>query len=430
MSVMIRISYAKKMITKMQKLGLTHILGASVANKMLALVTNMLIVRCLTKNAYGNYSFAYNIISIVLIFSDFGTKISRFQYCLETNDLSERHAITRFSIIIGSITSISIGVLIFLYATFVHLSLPDAKVPLQMLSLFLLVQFFYDQLLYDFRIRKDNKHFALLTNINTSTYLVFACCGAIIANTSGMIIGRYIAYIIPLIVGVMWLNKDKQIVDQRYKLDNAKKIDILKYGLLIVLTNSVSSVLYYFDAYFVGIITRNSTILADYKIATMIPTALNFLPAACVTFVYPYFVEHKDDSKWLITNMHKWQLLTAIPNGFIVMGGLFFAPTIIKFVFGKEYLTAVPIFRILMITYFITATFRIIYGNILAMMHLVKVNFFLGTLECLVNIILDVVMIKKMGSIGAAYVTMIITVFSSFLSGIYFLWYAKKCKRE
>lgn len=416
---------------KLYRIGFAHIFTTSVINKLLSLVTNMVIVRVLSKSEYGMYSYAYNIVTIVLIVSDLGTRMARLQYCCETNDPAERKAITRFLMSIGTVSNIIFSIGTFLYATFLPLSIPGGRFALQMLSATYLFQYYYDQTCYGFRIEKDNKRYAFLTNINSIGYGAMVCIGAWLFGITGTALGKYLSFVLPIAIGFCWMKKQK---DDRLEnlaiLSTIKKREMVKYGLLIVLSNSVSSVLSYFDTYLVGRIITDELVLADYKVATVIPHALNFIPTCCMTMIYPYFVEQKDDKKWIVKNTHKIQLLLGAVSSMISIGGFLLAPYIIRIVFGEQYLTVVPVFRVLIATFFVACTFRIPTGNVLAMMHLVKVNYWLSVAECGVNIVADVLLIQKYGSIGAAYATFIITVLSSLLSGIYFNCFLNQRKKK
>ena len=46
-------------------------------------------------------------------------------------------------------------------------------------------------------------------------------------------------------------------------------------------------------------IIPDSTVVAAYKIATNIPTALQFIPAAIIVYIYPHFARNKDNGEWL-----------------------------------------------------------------------------------------------------------------------------------
>ena len=83
-----------------------------------------------------------------------------------------------------------------------------------------------------------------------------------------------------------------------------------------------------------------------------------------------------------------------------------------------------------MVSYFFSGSFRVLFGNILFIIHKVKVNLIIGIIDALANIVLDIVLIRKWGSVGAAYATLIITILSSLLSGIYLFSYFAKAKKQ
>ena len=69
--------------------------------------------------------------------------------------------------------------------------------------------------------------------------------------------------------------------------------------------------------------------------------------------------------------------------------------------------------------YFIAGTFRIPFGNMLAAMGKLKCNFYTTLFGGILNIVLDILLIKKYGSIGAAIATISIFIFSSILGGYF-----------
>ena len=48
--------------------GFFHIFGSSVINKIIAFLSNIIIVRIISKAQFGEYSYALNIVSFVLLF--------------------------------------------------------------------------------------------------------------------------------------------------------------------------------------------------------------------------------------------------------------------------------------------------------------------------------------------------------------------------
>ena len=82
-------------------------------------------------------------------------------------------------------------------------------------------------------------------------------------------------------------------------------------------------------------------------------------------------------------------------------------------------------FRILSLGYLIAATFRIPAGNVIASLRKVKVNFYNSIVSGSANVVLDIILIKRYGSNGAAIATVLIFIISSIISNIYLRKYLK-----
>lgn len=79
-----------------------------------------------------------------------------------------------------------------------------------------------------------------------------------------------------------------------------------------------------------------------------------------------------------------------------------------------------------MVGYFISGTFRIPYGNILASLGDAKANLINAVFSGIANIILDIVFIKQYGSIGAAYATLLVFIISSIIHHIFIKRYINR----
>ena len=74
----------------------------------------------------------------------------------------------------------------------------------------------------------------------------------------------------------------------------------------------------------------------------------------------------------------------------------------------------------------ISATLRIPAGNILSMIRKVKVNLYISIISGIANIILDIVLIKLWGSVGAAIATILVVIISSVIAVNYLIIYLYK----
>ncbi|MFR5556713.1 MAG: hypothetical protein ACLTKE_07630 [Coprococcus sp.] len=103
---------------------------------------------------------------------------------------------------------------------------------------------------------------------------------------------------------------------------------------------------------------------------------------------------------WLKEKMIVLFKVLAAVNGAISLGLIILAPWIIKLLWEQNIWIVLASFRILAFNYFLSGTFRIPAGNILAMLKNVKVNLIVSVLAGTANIFLDIFLIQRMGSEG------------------------------
>ena len=116
----------------------------------------------------------------------------------------------------------------------------------------------------------------------------------------------------------------------------------------------------------------------------------------------------------------------AAGNALITVGCIALAPWIIPLIFGNQYTDAVPCFIILMVGYFFSATFQSPSNNIIYTQRKVRVNLIITILSGVANCILDVVLIKYYGSVGAAWGTTLVHIITSALSFGYMSVYLRR----
>ena len=106
---------AKPKLMNLVHMGLFHIMGSNVINYFILFLTNIFIVRLLNKTNYGIYSYAYNLYSIVLLFSGLGLLNGLLQYGSEARPEPEKLAYQRFGLLFGLLFDFFLSAFIFLY---------------------------------------------------------------------------------------------------------------------------------------------------------------------------------------------------------------------------------------------------------------------------------------------------------------------------
>jgi len=402
----------KKSIEK----GFLHIVTSEVINRAGRFLSAVIVVRLLTKTSYGSFSYAYNILQLFLLVNGLGVYYAILQFSSETDDLKRRHSFLKLGLKIGGVFNIFIFLAIILFVLLFDLPLKSSDEVLLLLCMMPLVTLFFDVMNTYFRASLRNREFSYFNITHSVLFIVGTVVGGYFFQIPGIIVGRYLAFIAVILFGFWMFRSEVKGIYRAAGLAVKEKWDFIKYALTVALTNSISQILYILDVFLVGLIISSEAVVASYKTATVIPFALAFVPNSIVIFIYPYFARNLGNKKRLKRYFFKIFGYLVFFNLLVSIFLIVYAPLIIRIVFGVQYLDAVLPFRILSLGYFISGSFRILAGNVLASLRKVKFNLLNSTFTGLSNIILNIILIRRMGSVGAAVATVAVLLLSSIAS--------------
>ncbi len=410
-------------IKNLAQRGLMHMFGANVFNKIISFSGAILLVRILSKEEYGVYAYVQNILSFFLLLNGLGVVSGLLQYGSVHRNTPLMYAFFKYGLRRGvtanTILALGIGL-------FGLLFVKDSSTCI----LFLIISFIpVFTIIYEIfqiynLVLRNNKFYSLYTSLNTVLVMGGTVAGAYFLGVKGVFVFTYIALLGCIGAGVAylkrggWIRGDVEVVIAR---KDASEFN--RFSLISMFNNGVSFLVYIIDVFLIGVITKDMNVLASYKTATLIPFALTFIPSTIMTFVYPYFANHQNDKNWVRNRYMKLLKYCCGLNLCISLFLIFFSKFIVQICFGKEYLDCVPIFNVLAIGYFFTASFRIPGGNVLASLGKIKVNFYITVAMGLFNIIADVILIYWIGSIGAAISTLSVFLLSGLVSNFYLYRY-------
>lgn len=398
------------------KTGFFHIFTSDIINKIISFGSTLLLVRILTKDEYGIFVYAWNIYSLVMLFSGCGLASGVLQLCSEN---SENKIVCQnilfYSLKKGILFNLIIGLILCLIVFIIPLSIIAARELILLLSLLPILQIFYSIIVSYLRSQKYNKQFAVLNLSNTFFIFIFTIIGAYLYKEVGLILGYYIAFIITILLikqyfKFLFVNLGKNVSEL------IDKVSLFKISFISMCNNAISELLYIFDIFIIGIVIVEESVIANYKVATIIPFALMFIPAAIVNYVYPYFAENRKNKVWCLFYFNKLLKYLMILNVLISLFLYTYAPFILTIFFGHQYANATDIFRILSLNYLIGGTFRILSGNLLVTQRKLKFNLVVAILCGIINIAGDYYFVSLYGYNAAAWVTVAVTFISSVLS--------------
>lgn len=406
--------------------GFYHIFGSAFINKIIQFCASILLVRILSKELYGVWTYAENILQIFLLLQGLGCAVGLLQYSSATNKPEEKFKYLKFSLIVGICSNFMVALGILIFTIFGSLAIHGSKQILFYLCLFPLVSVIFDIIQIYFRSAFENKKFAFLTTVNSATFLLFSTLGAYFWGIIGVAAGRYIAVIMSVILGLYYLKPYFKDIISAPALLHSEKKEFMSYSLLSMLSSIFSSLLFLLDVFFIGLIMKDSLLVASYKIATIIPFAMNFLPMTIIIYMYPYLVQAAQDKRKIKEKVRMLVKYLALINASITIICILFANLIIRIIFGTKFIDAVPYFRILMLSYFVIGTFRSPFGNTISALKKVKFNLIVVSITGVLNVVMDYFLIKRYGMYGAAYTSLSIAIISSAMVYVFLHKYLKQ----
>lgn len=416
---------AHSLIVKLFSTGFFHIFGGSVVNKAVHFLSSVVLVRILTKHEYGVFTYAWNIYSFIILLNGMGMEHAVLQCCSE-NSRDEKlvSSISGYGTRFGLIFDAFVTLVILFVGLFIPLNISGANDILLLLCILPIVVFLSNTSMIVLRVQKRNKDYSVLSIMSAILMFAFSVAGAYLFREKGLIAGHYVAGLATFLCGLLFFKVNLFSKHDDLSVKHRKTMQSIAF--VSMCNNALAQLMYLIDVFVLGIVLSDEMILASYKAATIIPSALTFVPVSVVTYLYPYFAENMQNKKLCLKNAKKVYLGMGLMNAAISITLFIAAPLIIDLLYGNSYADAVPIFRILSINYFFSGTFRVMSGNLLITQRKIKFNFWVGLISGCVNIIADVFFIQWWGSMGAALATVLVVLISGAMSTIYLFYQFKK----
>lgn len=409
------------------KNGILQMFSANILNKVIVMISNMIITRILTKPEYGLWSYVLNIYSYASLITGLGLSSGAFQFATENRGSEKEYSYFKYCLSTGLIINSIISV-VFIFSTFLgKYSIENSDIYIRAYVPILLLEYINEILTSVLRCENRIKKYAKALNINTILVTSFTCVGAFWGIT-GVIIGKYVATSFSISYNVILTEKQVKSIKYSNSIIKSEIKEVWYYSIFTGISSALNRMLYLIDVSMIAAMIKNTVDIAIYKVATLIPNSLSFIPSSVIVVILPDIIAHNQDSNWLRQNVKKSYIGLLLLNMLVGIISIIFAPLILGIISGPQYKASVYPFRILIIGYIVSGTFRDLSSNILAGLRKVGFNLFISIFTGIADIILNYVLIYKYSMIGAAYATMFVDIIASVLSFgfLYYLIYSKR----
>ena len=407
-----------------------YVFSSSILSKVAKFILSILIVRFLSKEDFGLLTYALTIIVFISPFIGLGLNHSLLRFGSIAKGDIKKEDLHLYSLKYGLIGSLVLVLFVLIFSNLLVINKPEAQLYLVLLSFGLLTGYPYLLLLSKNRIYENNKRYSKIQiyysifSLSIIGFLTYKF--AVIGNVIGILLVPVIIYFIFSKENYSHLyNKIKTI-----KFDYNKNKEHLKYALFVGFGAIASQFAIVSDHLIIGNLISNPEKLATYKVATLLPMNILFLPLVFLTTDFVHLATNYLDGlllkKYYISYLKIFIPLTLFISLFLWMSADF----VIPFLFGENYIDAIEILNILIVGLLALFLLRIPLGNILAAVGKSNWTAYNSFFMVLVNILLTIPLVKFYGIKGAAYATVIVFWVSGLINLTLFFYYLKTLKSK
>lgn len=401
------------MVEKVKNLfqkGAIDILMGTFLTKFVSLFSSIILVRVFTKNDYGVLGFIDNIYGYLFIFAGYGLSKALVRYMVLGKNDEEKSAIFFYSIKSGTIFNFLLIIIgVFFSAIYIKTTtFADYFVLVIICLLQIEFNFIINSVLYTERALFRTKRFAWMSVGISVSIVITKLIGGVTCGVTGAVV--FLTIFEGVLAVYLLLHESKQKFHYKGKLEYTIKKGLNSFAVQVMLTDGLWSIFLLNDVFLLGQLCNDATIIAEYKVACVLPAQLAILSTAIGMFVEPYFTKkfQEGDINWV---QNKWIRLLGVT--FITVFScalvlIVFSKQLIVLIYGTKYENISSLMRLLCVAYIMNAGLRFTTANILSAIGEVKYNLFISVVGILLQVIIDITIIPKYGAIGAAISNIIV----------------------
>lgn len=378
--------------------------SSTLVQSLLGLIVVIFLARVLKPDLFGLYSLSLSLVSVLAIFADLGINSAATRYIADAvskHDHGLAGGYFYFLVNFKLIITFSIAILLFIFSETISLSFEKPiSLLLKILSISLIFNSFTSLLLAVANAMNDFKANLLINTLSSLSRLILTFLLVLLGlSVFGATLAISISALLGFLFAVYYLLRNYGIIFSSKRRIEAKRV--LKFvGYTAVL--SVSWVIFAnVDTVMIGYFLSAEDV-AYYRAGFSIISAISGF-IAIPSVLLPVFVRLEgEDLSRAFSRAFKYSSALCIPSA---VGVILISQNLILVAYGEDYLPGLKAMEILSIL-LISPAFAI-YGSIFSGKEKPELNFYPLLFAMLLNVLLNYLMIPKLGIIGASLATVV-----------------------
>ena len=398
--------------------NLLFLSGGEIISKILQFILMVYAARLLDQSSFGKFSFALALSFIAIITADLGINQLLIREIARDKNNANKYFINAL-----------IAKLIFAFITYIFIILllnglnypKDTRHVVYLIWIFTIISTFTDLFYSVFRAFERMFYDSL---IKTLRMLILTSLGLyVLFKGYGVLTFSFVFILVEaLMVSVAFIIAQKNFIKVKNEFNwKFMNINIIKKALPLGIAFFFSSIYFYIDSVMLSVM-KGDVQVAIYSVSYNLALAILFIPAVYTNAIYPvmsrYYKTSKENLIYLYEKSFKYLYIIGLP----ISAGLYIlADRIIIFFYGTEYKGSIIALQI--ISWFLFIKFlNYLMAYALSSVDQQKSRMIGQGLTAIFNVALNLILIPKMGYVGAA----ISTFFTEIFLFILYYWYVSK----
>lgn len=399
------IKKANSFIQVCLKKGIVYIFSGSVLIKFISFFSSIVLIRLITKEDYGILASIENLYGYLHLIMGFGLGNAFLRFIVLSNTMQQKLGWYKYLVNAGTKNNIVILVLLFLVSNF-FLKNTTTYVNSNYIMIFCLAlpfQYLAEANTLTYRslqlYRTYGSATVLIVFIVVGIRLIFVYFFGLF----GAVVSFTLAYLIISIILIRYtLVKVFKGIEQEKIFDKQKCI-AKKYSFHFMITNGIWTLFLLNDIFFLNFFLKDASLVAEYKVASVLPANLSIISQSVAIFITPFFISNENNKGWIKEKFLYLVLLLFISIGIICLLLNIFSVPIIAFLFGENYHNVSKYMELLLVVGFVNSVFRGPMANILSAVGKVKYNLYVSLMGLLLQIVFDIILIPIFGIWGVIF---------------------------
>ena len=369
-------------------------------SRLLKMILIIYAARILGVSGWGTFSYALSVASLLMIFSDIGLSSLITREIIQKKE--DHEAFISTAVFIKNIILIISIVLVIIFSPIIS-DIPEAKILFPIIALMFVFDTFRELF---FSMNRASEKMEREMIVKTLMGAVIAVLGIVLLKITPEPKSIAITYVIGSGLGCLLILSMIKKDIRRFFIKTDKKLlkTVIQTAWPFAIITLIGSIMGNTDIYMLGM-WKNAEEIGLYSSVQRIHQFILIIPAMIATASFPLISRlAQTDRGQFRTILERTLVLIFIVGIPVSVGGIMLGKTIIPLVLGTQYIAAVPIFQVLMIM--LIASFPLILlSNAIFAVNKQKSIAIAYICAILVNVILNILLIPKLGAVGSAIAT-------------------------